>query len=164
MNGVDKEPTDSVWVGLTEGPLPVAEASAWATTASDGAVVTFVGVVRDHSEGRRGVTGITYEAYTEPARRSLDEVARATQRRWPAVGRIAVLHRTGELEVSDASVLVVVSAAHRDEAFEAARFAIDTVKASAPIWKREHWADGSDWVESTQDVRSVGESALTRHE
>ncbi len=164
MNGVNGPPIDSTWVDLTDAPLPVAEASAWATTAAAGAVVTFVGVVRDHSEGRPGVTGITYEAYAEPARRSLREIARATRLRWPAVERIVVLHRTGDLGLSEASVLVVVSSAHREVAFEAARFAIDTVKASAPIWKREHWAKGSDWVESTRDVQSVGESALAHRE
>lgn len=164
MRCVDGEPTDSTWVGLEDDALPVAEANAWATTTAAGAVVTFVGVVRDHSEGGPGVTGITYEAYAEPAEHALREVARATRRRWPDLERLAILHRIGELELSEASVLVVASAAHRADAFEAARFAIDTVKASAPIWKREHRVSGSAWVESNQDVRPVDDSALTRRE
>jgi molybdopterin synthase catalytic subunit len=145
----------SDWVSLDTAPLPVAEATEWATTPGSGAVVTFLGVVRDQSEGRAGVTGITYEAYEEVARQRMTEIAAETRRRWPDVERIALLHRTGALELSEASVAVVASAPHRGDAFEAARFAIDTLKETVPIWKREHWAGGDDWAESAHDARSV---------
>jgi molybdopterin synthase catalytic subunit len=147
------------WIELTHEPLPVEAATRWATRPSTGAVVTFSGVVRDHSEGRDGVTGLTYEAYDAEARRRLGEIAAATRRRWPAVERIALLHRTGDLEISETSVVVVVSAPHRDAAFDAARFAIDTLKESVPIWKQEHWAEGSDWAVGAHDVRPVREPA-----
>jgi len=117
--------------------------------------VAFSGIVRDHSEGREGVTGLTYEAYESEATRRLAEVAEETRRRWPVVERLALLHRTGDLGLSETSVVVVASAPHRPEAFEAARFAIDTLKETVPIWKREHWKEGSDWAECAHDVRSV---------
>ena len=145
------------WTALTSEPLPVADAIAWAATPQCGAVVSFSGVVRDHSEGRPGVTGLTYEAYEEAAVGRLRAVAGETRRREPAVGRLALLHRIGDLGLSETSVLVVASAPHRAEAFDAARFAIDTLKETVPIWKREHWAEGSDWAASGHTVRAVRE-------
>jgi molybdopterin synthase catalytic subunit len=142
-------------VALTTAALPVAEATEWATTPRSGAVVTFLGVVRDHAEGRDGVTGLTYEAYEEVAVRRMHEIAADARRRWPDLERIALLHRTGDLDLSEASVAVVVSSPHRAEAFDAARFAIDTLKETVPIWKREHWAGGADWATSAHDARPV---------
>jgi molybdopterin synthase catalytic subunit len=142
-------------VALTADPLPVDAAQRWATVPSAGAVVSFLGVVRDHAEGRPGVEAMTYEAYEEPALRAMHEIVDEARRRWPAVERIAVLHRTGELGLGEASVMVVVASAHRDAAFEAARFAIDTLKASVPIWKQEHWSGGSDWAVEQHAIRPV---------
>ncbi len=155
--GVLEPPPTRDWVGLTREPLPVEPVTAWATTPSSGAVVCFLGVVRDHAEGRDGVTGLTYEAYEDVARRRLDEVAAETRRRWPEVERLALLHRIGDLALSEPSVVVVASSPHRAEAFEAARFAIDTLKETVPIWKREHWAEGSDWATASHPVRPVRE-------
>lgn len=149
---VDAQPGDRDWVGLFDAPLPADEADRWVPTPGSGAVVSFQGVVRDHSDGRPGVTGITYEAYAEQAEVRLRAVVSALRDRWPAVERVVLLHRVGDLAVGEASVIVVVSAPHRPEAFEAARFGIDTVKATVPIWKREHWAGGSDWAECGHDV------------
>jgi molybdopterin synthase catalytic subunit len=143
------------WIALTHEALPVDAATAWATTPSAGAVVTFCGVVRDHAEGRDGVVGLTYEAYEEVAESRLGDVAAETRRRWPAVERLALLHRVGALALSEPSVVVVASAPHRGDAFDAARFAIDTLKETVPIWKREHWADGSDWATGAHPVRSA---------
>jgi molybdopterin synthase catalytic subunit len=98
---------------------------------------------------------MTYEAYDDPARRAMGEIAEATRRRWPTVERIALLHRTGDLVLSDVSVAVVVSSPHRAEAFEAARYCIDTLKESVPIWKQEHWAGGSDWAVEQHMIRRV---------
>ncbi len=143
------------WVALTREALPVDAAMAWATTPSSGALVTFCGVVRDHAEGRDGVVGLSYEAYEEMAGARLAEVAAETHRRWPAVERLALLHRVGDLTLSEPSVVVVASAPHRGDAFDAARFAIDTLKETVPIWKREHWAGASDWAAGGQPVRAV---------
>jgi molybdopterin synthase catalytic subunit len=142
-------PTCDDWVALSRDELPIAAASAWAVLPSCGAVVTFTGTSRDHSEAegdrRQGVTVLEYEAYDEQVVPRLAAVAAELRRRWPAVGRVVLLHRVGEVRVTEASVVVVVSAPHRDEAFAAARFGIDAVKATVPVWKREVWADGSAW-------------------
>jgi molybdopterin synthase catalytic subunit len=148
-------PAGRDWLSLTSLPLPVDTATAWATTPGSGAVVCFLGVVREHSEGRDGVRGMTYEAYEEEATRRFADIAGEARRRWPDLERVALLHRVGDLALSDTSVAVVVSAPHRAEAFEAARFCIDTLKETAPIWKREHWDGGSDWAEQSQPVRPV---------
>jgi molybdopterin synthase catalytic subunit len=155
-------PDERDWVALTGEPLPTTDALQWATVPSAGAVVTFAGVVRDHAEGRPDVVGMTYEAYEDPAERALRDIAAEVRRRWPAVERIALLHRTGELALSEASVVVVVSAPHRREAFAAAEFAIDTLKEAAPIWKQEHWAGGSDWAVEQHSIRSAHQPAEPR--
>jgi len=136
-------------------PLPVEAANAWVTTSGSGAIVSFVGVVREHSEGRAGVRGLTYEAYEEEATRRLTDIADELRRRWPDVERVALLHRVGDLALSEPSVAVVVSAPHRADAFEAARFGIDTLKETVPIWKREHWDGGSEWADHSHPARPV---------
>ena len=133
------------WLGLTELALPVGEAYEWAVRPDCGAVVLFSGTVRDHAEGRAGVEYLTYEAYDEQVVPRMQSIADEVRVRWPAVGRIVVLHRTGRIELGASSVVVVASAPHRREAFEAARFAIDALKASVPIWKHESWAGGAEW-------------------
>ncbi len=143
------------WIALTPEPLPIVEAIDWATTPGAGAIVTFAGVVRDHAEGRDGVRAMTYEAYDEPATRAMGEIAQEVRGRWPDVERVALLHRVGNLELSEASVLVVISSPHRHAAFEAASFAIDTLKESVPIWKQEHWSGGSDWAVEQHPIRPV---------
>ena len=142
-------------MAITEHALPVESLTAWVTTERAGAVVTFLGVVRDHAEGRDGVRGMTYEAYREPATRVMGEIAAEARRRWTDVERIALLHRVGELALSEPSVAVAVSSPHREEAFAAARFCIDTLKESAPIWKQEHWSGGSDWARNEHPIQPV---------
>jgi molybdopterin synthase catalytic subunit len=150
------QPESGDWIDVADAPIPVDAATAWATTPASGAVVVFLGVVRDHAEGRAGVTGLTYEAYQEEAVAKLADVATDARRRWPVIDRVALLHRTGDLDLSDTAVAVVVSAPHRDDAFEAARHCIDTLKETVPIWKREHWEGGSDWGTGANPVRAVG--------
>lgn len=139
------EPIGGDWTALVDGPLPVAEASAWVVRPDCGAVVTFTGTARNCSEGRPGVDRLTYEAYTEQVGPALDRVAADLRSRWPNVGRVVLLHRVGDVAIGQEAVVVAVSAPHRDEAFQAARFAIDAVKETVPIWKRERWQDGDDW-------------------
>jgi len=117
-------------------------------------------MVRDHADGRHDVTTLAYEAYEEPARHRMSDIAVEMRRRWPDLGRIGMVHRVGVLQLTDSAVVVVVSAPHRPAAFEAARFAIDTLKDSVPIWKRETWADGSDWGTNAQPITDV--SAASR--
>ena len=127
----------------------------WATVPAAGAVVAFSGVVRDHADGRNDVVGMSYEAYEEPAERAMREIVAELRRRWPDVARVALLHRVGELALSETSVVVVVSAPHRAAAFAAASYAIDTLKQSVPIWKQEHWAGGTSWAVEQHPIRPV---------
>ena len=143
------------WVVLTDESLSADAAGQFVATPSAGAVVTFAGIVRDHAEGRDGVVGMTYEAYEEPAQRAMNEIVTEVHRRWPDVERVALLHRIGQLELSETSVVVAVSSPHRETAFAAARFAIDTLKESVPIWKQEHWSGGSDWAVEQHSIRPV---------
>jgi molybdopterin synthase catalytic subunit len=155
---VHAPPDGDDWLGLTDAPLPVAAAYEWAVRPDCGAVVLFSGTVRDHADGREGVEHLTYEAYDEQVVPRLRAIADETRSRWPATGRLVLLHRTGRIELGESSVVVVASSPHRPEAFEAARFAIDALKASVPIWKHEVWADGADWgtgAHEVVDARSV---------
>lgn len=153
------QPQSDDWLALTSDPLPVDRALAWATLPSCGGLVMFLGVVRDHAEGRPGVTALDYEAYEEHVVPRLAEVAAETRARWTTLGRIAMLHRVGRLAVGDTSVLVTVSAPHRDEAFAAARFGIDTLKTTVPIWKREIWQNGEDWAVPASPITETEASA-----
>jgi molybdopterin synthase catalytic subunit len=143
------------WIALTDEPLPVAAAYAWSVRPDCGGVVLFSGTVRDHAEGRAGVTSLEYEAYAEQVEPRLAAIAAEARRRHPTLGRIALLHRVGQLGLCECSVIVVASAPHRDEAFAAARFGIDTLKATVPIWKRETWEGGVDWGTCAHDVIDV---------
>jgi molybdopterin synthase catalytic subunit len=145
------------WVGLTSEELPVEPAMAWSRLPSCGAQVAFCGTVRDHADGRDDVVALHYEAYAEQVVPRLEALARELRARWPDTGRVALLHRTGDLALTEVSVVVVVSAPHRGEAFEAARFAIDTLKATLPIWKREVWSGGADegWGTRATPVQQV---------
>jgi molybdopterin synthase catalytic subunit len=133
------------WVGLGADRLPVGAATEWVVRPDCGAVALFVGTARDHADDREGVSALDYEAYEEQAVPRLALVADEVRARWPMVGRVTLLHRTGRLAVGDAAVVVAVSTPHRPEAFAAARFAIDAVKATVPIWKKETWAGGEAW-------------------
>ena len=145
------------WIACTDEPLPVSEAMSWVVLPRCGAVVSFVGTVRDHAEGRNDVTAVEYEAYREQVEPKLAAVAESARRRWSDLGRLVLIHRVGHLAVGEASVLVVASTAHRADAFAAAQFCIDTLKRTVPIWKREHWAGGSDWGTGAQPVADVAE-------
>lgn len=138
-------PRGDDWVALGASALPVTDALSWATVPRCGAVVLFSGTVRDHAPGREGVSALDYEAYEEVALSRMVGVVGEARDRWPDLGRLAVLHRLGHLGVGEVAVVVVVSAPHRAEAFEAGRFCIDTLKSSVPIWKRETWAHGQEW-------------------
>jgi molybdopterin synthase catalytic subunit len=149
------------WLGLTDAELPVAAAYEWCVLPTCGAVVLFSGTVRDHAVDDDGVMRtqvqhLVYEAYDEHAVAAFAKIADEVRQRWPRTGRIAILHRTGRLELCDSSVVVAVSSPHRPEAFEAARYAIDALKVSAPIWKHETWSDAdgtlSGWGTSAHDL------------
>lgn len=146
------------WIGLTEESLPYAEVARWAIQPDCGGVVTFAGTVRDHSDGRPGVLSLEYEAYADQVEPRLASLAAEARRRWPELGRLVLLHRVGSMGVGEASVVVAASAPHRGEAFDAARWCIDTLKHTVPIWKRETWSGGSDWSASARPVAEVSDA------
>jgi molybdopterin synthase catalytic subunit len=147
-----RTPRDLDWLAVSVDPLPVAEVATWVAHPECGAIVTFCGTVRDHSEGRAHVTSLEYEAYMEQVEPCLAKVATSARTRWPEIGRLALLHRVGRLAVGETSVVVAVSTPHRAEAFEAGRFCIDAIKEAVPIWKRETWAEGTDWVRCANEL------------
>jgi len=114
---------------------------------STGAVVLFLGRVRDHANGRH-VTGMAYEAYSEMAHKKMQEIEDEIKKRWP-VQQIAMVHRTGKLELGEVSVAIAIACSHRKEAFQSCQFAIDTLRETVPIWKKEQFVDGEEWVEGT---------------
>ena len=111
-----------------------------------GAVVLFLGTVRDHSQGRAGVTHLEYEAYGGVVETKIGEIVAEVRTNWPEVIRVAAVHRTGSLDVGAISVAVAVSSPHRTDAFPAGQYLIDQLKRRAPIWKKEHWPGGAEWV------------------
>lgn len=111
-----------------------------------GASVVFTGTVRNHAPGKTDVSHLEYEAYPEQVETKIREVVSEAAGKWQLL-RVAVEHRVGTLGVRDVAVCVGVSSAHRAEAFEAARYIIDELKHRAPIWKKEHWPGGAEWVE-----------------
>ncbi len=138
------------WLAITDQSLPIAEAYEWCVRPQCGAVVLFSGTVRDHAVDEHGVmrtdvSVLDYEAYESQVVPVFRRIADEVRVRWPQTGRVALLHRTGRIELAESSVVVAVSAPHRPEAFEAAHYAIDALKASAPIWKREEWSGGQAW-------------------
>ena len=152
----------SDWLGLVEGKLPVDEASSWVVSPSCGAVAVFSGTARDHSEGRDGVTSLEYEAYERPAEVALGQLATEMRQRWSDIGKLVMLHRVGLVPLSEAAVVVAVSAPHRDTAFEACRYGIDTIKETVPIWKKETWSDGQGWGHDAREIRVIATDSTAK--
>jgi len=139
-------------VAVTTDPLdlPALTREVGATGSADGAITSFVGLVRDHNQGRK-VSFLEYEAYTPLAERALELIRDEAREHWPTA-RVAVHHRTGRLEIGEASIIIVAASPHRAEAFAACRYTIERVKQIVPIWKHEHFDGGEVWLEgSTAD-------------
>ena len=147
---------------MSREPLPVEAGLAWAQLPSCGGIVCFTGTVRDHAEGRTGVKWLEYEAYNEQVEPRMQAIAAEARSRWPEIARIVLLHRIGRLQLSEVAVVAIVSAPHRDEAFAGARFAIDTLKHTAPIWKKESWEGGEGWGTCAHPVSDLAPPAGSR--
>jgi len=135
----------AVMYRVTAEPISNAAVAEFVSVPEAGGIAVFVGVVRDNSGGRR-VVALEYEAHAPMAEAKMKEIGEAAHRQWPGVRQVAMVHRVGRLGIGEASVVIAVSAAHRAEAFDACEFAIDTLKQTVPIWKREIFEDGSVWV------------------
>jgi molybdopterin synthase catalytic subunit len=139
------------------GPDPIDPAGVLARVGDreDGAALLFLGVVRDHADGRF-VDGMRYDAYVEMADEVLAGIVREASERL-GTPRVAVVHRTGELHVGEVSVAIAVSSPHRAESYDASRYVIEEIKKRLPVWKKEHYVDGEDaWVEGTVPPGTAG--------
>jgi molybdopterin synthase catalytic subunit len=129
---------------VVDGPIDDLSLEEVVRTDADGAVIVFRGVARKHSRGR-SVVHLEYEAYPEMAEKTMAQIGDEIQVKWP-VSKVAIVHRTGVLEIGQASVIIALSSPHRAEAFAACQYAIDRLKQIVPIWKKEVWDDGSQWI------------------
>jgi len=132
-------------IEITAEPLSEQAVTGSVADAGAGAVCLFSGVVREQTGGRR-VKYLEYEAHAPMALAKMREIAGLVRARWPEVRRVAIVHRVGRLEIGEASVLIAISSPHRGQAFEACHFAIDTLKETVPVWKKEYFEDGEVWV------------------
>lgn len=129
---------------IQQGPIRVDEVLEAVRRPDAGAVALFLGTVRNHHEGKR-VSAVRYHCFREMAEKELAKLAREAGSRW-ALGGVAIVHRVGPLQIGDVSVAIAVSSSHREEAFQACRFLIDTLKRTVPIWKEEFYEQGRAWV------------------
>lgn len=131
-------------VALTADPIDPAALEAQVAAPGHGALLTFSGVARNHNRGRE-VLGLDYEAYAPMALAEMAAIEREVEARWPGTA-VVMVHRTGLVGIGQPSVVIAVGAAHREEAYAASRYLIDELKARVPVWKRERYADGSEWI------------------
>jgi molybdopterin converting factor subunit 1 len=140
---------------VTTEPLDARAIEQMVASPESGAVLTFTGTVRDKARGK-GVTALDYEAYPPAAEKMLERIGDEIRERW-GIERVAIVHRYGLLQIGEASVVIAVASAHRDEAFAACRHAIERIKEIVPIWKKEHYDDGAVWIGSEADYqREIG--------
>jgi molybdopterin synthase catalytic subunit len=131
---------------VTDKPIILQELVEFVTDAEAGAIATFIGITRNNNEGRK-VIALDYEAYPEMAEKELARLGEEASKKWP-ICRMAVLHRIGPVQITEPSVIIAVSAAHREAAFAACRFAIEEIKRAVPIWKKEVYEGGEVWIGS----------------
>ncbi len=129
---------------IQKDPIDIGGLMESVATDADGAVVSFIGRARNSSRGK-DVTSLDYEVYDTMARREMEKIMNEAVERWSLNG-CCIVHRYGHVEIGDASIFITVSSPHRDEAYQASRFIIDTIKKKVPIWKKEYYSDGSSWI------------------
>ncbi len=129
---------------VTRDPIEIQELVRSVTDPSAGAIATFIGTTRNNNEGRK-VIALDYEAYPEMAEKELARIGADAKLKWK-IERMAITHRIGPVQITEPSVIIAVSAAHRDDAFQACRFAIEEIKKTVPIWKKEVFEGGEVWI------------------
>ncbi len=140
---------------MTASTLSADELTAWAVRPHCGAVVTFCGTARTSSTTGHDIQALEYETSVELAEARIADVIAAARTRWPEIAAVAIHHRIGHVALAEPAVVIAVSSPHRQEAFEAAQFCIDTVKRCVPMWKREMWEGGSAWSEEAEPILRV---------
>ena len=133
---------------ITREPIDIAGLRARLLEGDSGAVVIFDGVARNNTKGRRTLY-LEYEGYEPMALRTMEQIGSEVHERWP-INRVGIVHRLGRIEITDSSVVIVVTSAHRKIAFEACHYAIDRLKKIVPIWKKEYFEDGAVWIENEE--------------
>ena len=133
---------------ITREPIEIAGLRARLLDGDSGAVVIFDGVARNNTKGRRTLH-LEYEGYDQMALRTMEQIGREVHERWP-INRVGIVHRLGRIDITESSVVIIVTSAHRKIAFEACHYAIDRLKKIVPIWKKEFFEDGAVWVENEQ--------------
>jgi molybdopterin synthase catalytic subunit len=142
---------------ITREPIDVSEVVSHVQAPNCGAVVTFIGTVRDNAQGRQ-VRYLEYDAYPEMAEEILAQIGDEIKRRWPQVEDVSIVHRIGRQEPTEISVVIAIAAGHREGTFDAARYAIERIKQIAPIWKKEVFSDGEMWVEGPESMQPAAAS------
>ncbi|MCL1598817.1 MAG: molybdenum cofactor biosynthesis protein MoaE [Actinomycetia bacterium] len=146
MSAERLEQNTFVRVSVSDAAIDASELLDFVADPAAGCTVLFTGTARNNSPGRDGVSKLEYEAYGGVAEAKIDEIVAEAFERWPLL-RVAAVHRTGTLGIGESAVMVAVSSGHRTDAFPAARYVIDELKSRVPIWKKEHWPGGAEWVE-----------------
>lgn len=133
-------------IAITDKPIVLDELLKAVDDPGAGAISTFSGTVRNHNLGRQ-VLFLEYECYEPMALKEMARIEAEIKEKWPAL-KVAIVHRVGRMEIGEASVVIAVSTAHRHDSLDAVTYAIDTLKKTVPVWKKEYWADGSMWLEN----------------
>ncbi len=137
---------------LSEDPITINECIDKVIRPEAGAISTFIGVAREYTQGKRTLF-LEYDAYVPMATKQLARIGEEIQEKWPDA-RVAIAHRLGRLDISEVAVAIAVSTPHRDASFKASRYAIERIKEIVPIWKKEHWEDGTKWLGDQKETVS----------
>lgn len=137
---------------IVKEPIDVSRVIEAVVDRNAGAIVTFIGTVRELTKGKKTLY-LEYEAYESMAQKKLEQIGAEIKQQFPNA-KVAIVHRIGRLEITDAAVVIAVSTPHRADAYEANRYAIERIKEMVPIWKKEHWEDGALWIGNQQETIS----------
>jgi molybdopterin synthase catalytic subunit len=137
---------------ITKEPINIQEVIDKVVQREAGAITTFIGTVRELTHGKRTLF-LVYEAYESMAVKKLEQIGREIEERWQG-SKVAITHRVGRLDITDVAVVIAVSTPHRADAYEANRYAIERIKEIVPIWKKEHWEDGEEWIGNQLETKA----------
>lgn len=147
---------------ITDEPIEINDCIQKVIRPEAGALSTFMGIVREYTHGKRTLF-LEYQAYIPMAEKKLEQIGLEIEKKWGNT-RTAIVHRIGRLDISDVAVAIAVSTPHRKDAFEASRYAIDRIKEIVPIWKKEHWEDGTKWIGDQKEQTSYADNIPTKEE
>ncbi|MFC7321200.1 molybdenum cofactor biosynthesis protein MoaE [Halobacillus campisalis] len=137
---------------ITEEPISIEQTVSLVSSRNAGAINTFIGTVREFTKGKRTLY-LEYQAYAAMAEAKLAEIGQEINQKWPET-KTAITHRVGKLDIEDIAVVIAVSSPHRGDSYEASRYAIERIKEIVPIWKKEHWEDGEEWIGNQLETKS----------